>query len=326
MGVAVVVVGWCCWEWALCAVSTGSKGGYWAPGPPEGKMWQRRGPVLLMSAVDVSSTVETLAPNSWDFANMQSLVLAGRDTCPWYLCSPPCSWTHAYSLRAAQHRPRKHIPWSGQLLWSQLPPAAVACPHCSLLPLWRSQPPVVILAPRALSACIAVLHHQMHAVAGWQKLTHIPKSITGASLKHPASSARGGLPLLWSGVWGEGVLSREKPGGESESLQEMETISEQRETPPTLVCGALQELSNVLFLLLCISVEAWEMEVVTMPRSCPETSSRTKVRSPHLVKINMLTGAPETLQNSPLQPLCHSFYRDATSSHSCSCTLCSQGP
>lgn len=204
--------------------------------------------------------------------------------------------------------------------------AAVACPLCSLLPLWRSQPPVVILAPRALSACTAVLHHQMHAVAGWQKLTHIPKSVPGASLKHPASSARGGLPLLWSGVWGEGVLSREKPGGESESLQEMETILEQRETPPALVCGAVQELSNVLFLLLCISVEAWEMEVVTMPRSCPETSSRTKVRSPHLVKINMLTGAPETLQNSPLQPLCHSFCWDATSSHSCSRTLCSQGP
>lgn len=130
---------------------------------------------------DVSSTVQTLAPNSWDLANMQSLVLAGRDACPWCLCSPPCSWTHTYSLWAAQHRPRKHIPWSGRLLRSQLPPAAVACPLCSLLSLWRSHPPVVVLAPHALSACIAVLHHQVHAVAGWQRLTQVPKSATAIS-------------------------------------------------------------------------------------------------------------------------------------------------
>lgn len=162
----------------LCAVSAGSKGGCWAPGAQEKKRWQHQELMLSKDSQPHPTDSGTKCLGSCLDANMQTESGLGCEGHVLMVAVLPAMSLRPYTLPAAQHRLQEHVPGAGHLLWSQLPPVAVTCPLCSILSLWRSRPPAVILAHHALSACAAVLHHQVCSVTVWWRLTHTSKSKT----------------------------------------------------------------------------------------------------------------------------------------------------
>lgn len=104
---------------------------------------------------------------SWLDANMHTGSGLGCEGHVPMVAALPARCLRTYTVPAAQHWLQEHIPEAGHLLWSQLSPVAVACSLCSILSLWVSHPPAVILAHNPLSAYTAVLHHQVCSVTVW---------------------------------------------------------------------------------------------------------------------------------------------------------------